>query len=84
MLAAGQEEADPEIDYEVDLIKGERKENEPRIMLASYVETANEIRKMSSEDFICKYGEIARVLRYIDGASDSVALKLYDMYKRHA
>ena len=34
--------------------------------------------------FFGKYGEIARVLKHLNGSADSTALKLYELHKRHA
>lgn len=84
VLAAGQETHDPDTRYKVDLLTGERSKNEHRTMLATYVETANEIQKADATGFFSKFGEASRVLRHIDGTPESAAQRIFDLHKRHA
>lgn len=84
VLAAGVPEADPEEGYKTKLLVDERAESEPRTMLASYVETANDVARMSPLDFFSRFGEASRVLRHVDGSPDSTALKLFELHKKHA
>jgi hypothetical protein len=84
VLAAGQDANDPGEAYKVDLLVGERKEGDPRTMLAEYVETANEIEKMAAVQFFGKYGEASRVLRHIGGNADATAMQIYDLHRKHA
>ena len=84
ILAAGAEDHDPAIAYGVDLLTGERKEGEPRTMLAAYVETANGVADMSALEFFARYGEASRVLKHLNGSPDITALQLFELHKRHA
>jgi hypothetical protein len=84
ILASGQEASDPGEAYRVDLLVGERKEGDPRTMLAAYVETANEIEKKAAVQFFGKYGEASRVLRHIGGNADATAMQVYDLHRKHA
>jgi len=87
VLAAGLENDDPAEAYKVDLLVGEipeRKQGEPRTMLAAYLETANDIADMSALDFFSRYGEASRVLKHLSGSADSTALQLFELYQRHA
>lgn len=85
VLSAAQEAHDPADAYKVDLLTGARAEGEPRTMLASYVETASQIRKMSALDFYGYYGEVGRVVTQLPGANkDRIALDIFDLHKRHA
>jgi len=84
VLAAGQESEDPDEAYKIDLLTGERSKDEHRTMLASYVETANEIQGMNDFEFFSKFGEASRVLRHIDGTPESVAQRILDLHRRHA
>jgi len=84
VLSAGLGEFDPAEAYGIDLLIGQRTEDEHRTMLAAYVETASDIQKMGAVDFFSQYGEAARILKHIDGSADSTALKLFELHKRHA
>ena len=84
VLAAGVEDHDPAEAYGVDLLTGERKEGEPRTMLAAYVETASKVAEMSALDFFGRYGEASRVLKHLNGSPDSTALQLFELHQRHA
>jgi 7-cyano-7-deazaguanine synthase in queuosine biosynthesis len=87
VLAAGAGDADPKEAYKVDLLVGERPADEPgdkRTIIASYIETANEVTRMSPVAFFSKFGEASRVLRHLEGSAATVALKVYELHKRHA
>ena len=85
VLAAGQEQHDPADAYKVDLLVDARDVGEPRTMLASYVETASQIAKMSALDFYGCYGEVGRVVTQIpDPDKDRIALDIFSLYQRHA
>ncbi len=70
--------------YGCDLLVGERPEGESRIMLASYVETAQQVASMSDEEFFSRYGEAARALRHVGLPEGEAARRIVDLYKRHA
>jgi len=84
VLAAKLEQWEPARTYGVDLLTGERDEGEPRTMVASYVETARQVSKMSPPEFFARYGEVSRVLRHLDGSPDNTALKIFELHKRRA
>lgn len=94
VLAANVEDHDPEEAYGVDLIKGERPgesfsdgkrdRDDSRTMIAAYVETASDICRMSALEFFGRYGEVSRVLKHLDGSADATALKVFELYRRHA
>lgn len=84
VLAAGAETLDPEEGYKVKLLVDGRDEDETRTLLGSYVATANDVGRMDPLDFFSRFGEISRVLRHIDGSADATALKIYELYKKHA
>jgi hypothetical protein len=84
VLAAGQEDADPANEYEIDLLTGERSEGHPRTMLAVYVEMARQITRMQSIQFFGRYGEAGRVLRHVDGSPEEVAQRVFNLYQRHS
>ena len=85
VLATGQMASDPGEAYKVDLLVDGRDEGEPRTILASYVETASQISKMSALDFYGYYGEVGRVVTQLPGDNkDRIALDIFDLYQRHS
>lgn len=84
VLAAGAEALDPAEAYGVDLLTQARDEGEPLTMLASYVETALEVTKLTAPEFFGQYGEVGRVLNHLDGSPDTSALKIFELYQRHS
>jgi len=84
VLASGQEANDPGDAYEVDLLVGDRVGDEPRTMLASYLETANEIESMDALQFFSRYGEASRVIRHLGGNPNLAAMQVFDLHRRHA
>jgi hypothetical protein len=84
VLAAGQADTDPGEAYKVDLLVGERAEGEPRTMLASYVETASAVSRMSAMEFFSRYGEVSRIVRHLDGSPDANAIEVFKLYQKHA
>lgn len=87
ILASGLESHDPASAYKVDLFLGERigeVKGDPRTMLASYVESAKQIKQMRAAEFFSRYGEIGRALPHCGGSQDATANKIYDLYQRHA
>jgi hypothetical protein len=84
VLAAGAGAFERADTYGVDLLVDPRDAGEPRTMLASYVETAQQVAKMSEAEFFMRFGEVARVVRQLGGSADENARKVYDLYRRHA
>jgi hypothetical protein len=85
-LAAGLTDAeDPEEMYKANVLKEGRDEPQYQTMIERMVGTANEIEKMHDPtQFAIRFGEISRVLRYIDGSADNVAQQVFDLHQRHA
>ncbi len=84
ILAAGAANFERACSYGVDLLKGPREKGEPRTMLASYVELAQQVATMSELDFFMRFGEVARIVRHLGGAADQNGRKVYELYRRHA
>jgi hypothetical protein len=84
VLAAGLEDYDPGNRYGVDLLVGERPEGEPRTMLAAYLETANQITRMTPLQFFTRFGEASRVLRHLGDDPEATALQVFRLHQNHA
>jgi hypothetical protein len=83
VLAGGAEAFERADTYGVDLLTDPRDEGEPRTMLASYVETAQQVAGMTEAEFFCRFGEAFRVVRALDGPPAENARQVYDLYRRH-
>ncbi|MDO4705223.1 MAG: hypothetical protein Q4A98_03295 [Comamonadaceae bacterium] len=54
-------------------------------MSASYLERANQVGALENVgQFLAKYAEVNRVLRFLDGSTAQAAQRVFDLYKRHA
>ena len=84
VLAAGAGQFERADSYGVDLLVQARDPGEPRTMLASYVETAQQVAGMSEMEFFMRFGEVARIVRQVGGSADENARRIYDLYQRHA
>ena len=84
VLAAGASQFERADSYAVDLLVQARDQGEPRTMLASYVETAQQVAGMSEMEFFMRFGEVARIVRQVGGSADENARRIYDLYRRHA
>jgi 7-cyano-7-deazaguanine synthase in queuosine biosynthesis len=84
VLAAGLESADPESEYRVELLCGERNKEDSLAMLVSYIQMAREISTMDTGGFFAYYGEVSRVLPYIGDSPDAAAAKIFELHQRHA
>ncbi len=69
--------------YGRDLLIDPRDAGESRIMLASYVETAQRVSTIPEDQFFSQYGEATRALRHLGMDEDSAARKIVDLYRRH-
>jgi hypothetical protein len=83
VLAAGAGQFEPEDRYRHKLLTDPRGEGESRIMLASYLETAQRVAAMDITAFYNRYGEAVRALPHIDLPVDDAAKRIYDLYRRH-
>ena len=84
VLAARAETFDPEADYKVGLLVQERDRRLDQAMLASYVEMANAVQRMSLATFFSHFGEVGRVLRHLGLPANDAGARVFDLYKRHA
>ena len=57
ILAAGQDQADPEDAYKVDLLLGGREPGPDREMALAFIRSASKIGQMTDVDFFTHYGE---------------------------
>ncbi|MFZ5452469.1 MAG: 7-cyano-7-deazaguanine synthase [Thermodesulfobacteriota bacterium] len=84
VLASGNAPYEPQEIYEVDLLTGAREKPEDKTMLESYARTATLVTKMNDIEFFSNFGEASRVSSYLDGASDEIGARIFDLHKRHA
>lgn len=83
VLAASGDQFEPEDRYRHKLLTDPRDEGESRIMLASYLETAQQVADMDITAFYNRYGEAVRALPHIDLPVDEAARRIFELYKRH-
>lgn len=84
VLAADAGQFEPEERYRHRLLTDPRDEGESRIMLASYLETAQQVADMDITAFYSQYGgEAARALPHVDLPVDDAARRIFELYKRH-
>jgi hypothetical protein len=69
--------------YSHDLLVDARDAGESRVMLASYVEIAQQVSEMSETDFFNRFGEAARVLMHVGLPADEAARKVHQLYQQH-
>jgi hypothetical protein len=91
VLAADVGEHDPIDMYLADVFtdvrtnKAGESHDEDRLLYAGYVERANQVANVKSVvDFLVRFPEAARVIKYLEGQPDAVAQRIFDMYKRHS
>ncbi len=84
VLAADAERYDPADGYEIDLITGPRAGGPSRTLLASYLDTATRVGRMTADQFAARFGEVGRALRHMAGTPGEALAAVYDLYQRHA
>jgi hypothetical protein len=85
VLAAEQEAHDPGDAYGVDLLTGARPKGQDRVLLAAYLETANQVERMTDLQFVTRFGgELSRAVPFIGGPPEEAARGVLDLYRRHA
>lgn len=84
VLAGGAGNLERPETYGYDLLTGARSKGESRIMLSSYVESAQQVSQMDEAAFYGRYGEAARAIRHVGLPDDEAARCIFDLYKRHA
>ena len=83
VLSSGGEQFEPADRYRHKLLTDARGEGESRIMLASYLETAQQVAEMDISAFYSRYGEAARAFPHINLPVDEAAKRIFELYKRH-
>ncbi|CAJ0871805.1 7-cyano-7-deazaguanine synthase [Ralstonia mannitolilytica] len=85
VIAAKADQYDPIEHYKTDVFTQSRNKDDDKIMSASYLERANQVRSLENVgQFLAKYAEVNRVLRFIGGSTAQAAQLVFDLYKRHA
>jgi len=83
VLSSGAGHFEPAERYRHQLLTDARSEGESRIMLASYLETAQQVAEMDITSFYNRYGEAVRALPYIELPVDEAARQVFELYKKH-
>jgi len=83
VLAAGLAAHDPEEAYAVDLMHDPRIDARDRENALSYVRHARQLRAMPPRDFMIKFGEVSRALRFFDEPPEAAARRIYALHHRH-
>lgn len=85
VVAAQADGFDPVGAYKTDIFTQSRDQGEDKILMAAYLERANQVDHLAdANDFIGRYSEVSRVLRYLDSNPARAAQKVFELYKRHA
>jgi 7-cyano-7-deazaguanine synthase in queuosine biosynthesis len=84
ILAAGQDQADPEEAYKIDLLLGGRQPGPDREMALAFVRSASKISQMTDIDFFKHFGETSRIVSHFDEPAQTVARRIYELHRRHA
>lgn len=90
IIAAGMEQVEPvENQYKYDIFTQCRQDDEhlaeDKTMYAGYLERANQAQNVADcIEFLSRFPEAARVLKYLHGDPWQVAERIFAMYKRHA
>ncbi len=84
VIAARQHPDDPAESYKVDLFVGERQAGPDREMALAYVRSASDINQMTDIAFFAHYGETSRIVDFFSEPTDTVARRIFELYRRHA
>lgn len=85
VIAAKADQYDPIDHYKADVFTQSRNKDDDKIMSASYLERANQVSSLENEvQFLAKFAEVNRVLRFLGGSTAQAAQRVFDLYKRHA
>jgi 7-cyano-7-deazaguanine synthase in queuosine biosynthesis len=84
VLAAGQEQEDPDEAYKVDLLLGGRGPGPDREMALAYIRSASKIGQMTDVDFFTHFGETSRIVSHFADPAGTVARRIYELHLRHA
>lgn len=83
VLAAGLGANEPSENYVLDLFSGAQEPGTALTMIESFVVRAQKLATMSEQAFISTYGQIFRVLPYLDGPADQNVKKIWELHRRH-
>ena len=84
IVAAEAEKYDPAEKYKSDVFTGGRPNVEDRMMVATYVERANQVAKLGNvAELIARYPEVVRMLGFLEGKPSAAAAKVLDLHRRH-
>lgn len=85
ILAAGAEDLDPENQYAVDLLTGDRRLDTDARMAVAYVKFFQKFASSSKASFISDNPEITSALQFFpDLSPEQASAGVYDLYRRHA
>jgi 7-cyano-7-deazaguanine synthase in queuosine biosynthesis len=70
--------------YEKDIFEHELKEGEERTHAENYVRSAIKIESMTDSNFFSTYSELLDALSWLEGSAETVATKIFDLFKRHS
>jgi hypothetical protein len=82
-LAAGLGANEPAENYVLDLFSGAQEPGTALTMIESFVVRAQKLATMSEQAFISTYGQIFRVLPYLEGSADQNVKRIWDLHRRH-
>lgn len=83
VLAGGLRSYEPEEMYAIDLFKGEHTKPADMTLVEQHVCRAEKFGSMTSETFLARYGQVFRVLPYLDGDASDNAEKIWKLHQRY-
>lgn len=85
IMAAGLEENDPESNYKIDLLCGDRSQDKEIAMAADYVRLAQKVKSLPEDSFAPAFPEVFFAIDHFKGLTSDEAIKnIHDLHKRHA
>ena len=84
VLAAKQENEDPADAYRVDLLLSERQVGPDREMALAFVRSASIVNQMTDVAFFAHYGEMSRIVGFFEEPTNTVAGRIFRLYRRQA
>ncbi|MBA4062990.1 MAG: hypothetical protein C0501_04645 [Isosphaera sp.] len=84
VLAAGQADHDPVKGYAVELLTGDRRDEEQKTMVAGYLDLAARVERMGPAEFFAHFGEVARALPHLGLPAAAGAARVFELYRKHA
>jgi 7-cyano-7-deazaguanine synthase in queuosine biosynthesis len=85
VLAAGAEEFEPDSDYAIDLLTGDRSLDEQIRMAVAYVKFCQAVADCPRNQFIAQNPQVTAALRYLPELScDQARDQIWDLHRRHA